>query len=878
MNSFLKCFLKDKENTYGVSWNNKRRFTIGAEIVYIIFFGIFLIAGFFFDNEVANGTIRFSVEEFHSLILSIIGIQATISTLSIALVALISNNISETYMGIAISHYYLNIRPWIFKQNRIIYCVMSLLSFNIYFYVKGRYNLIIFFFAATVCLVILSTIEIYALFRGVPIAKNEIKLFLLSNVNKQEMSGGKRFYKKKMKLFENFSDDWATKSPKQNHIDYEDYRDVFFGFFSSILLYNTDESLILLKECSAKEISSLLYSENDITQGKGIALFSEVYEKMWNFVIGKDYKRQYTKEFNLLGEVFETLKFACERMPIDTVDQFLKWKKNSEFISRVSFCIMTENTEAEDCSELQYNIRLSMLMGHILRYKCVRNKEELSPIISKWGSDMYDPYIDSSYNILNDRKSEFLWDKCKVHFNYFKGFNDNLFITPIIENVFYRGMGAAYSKKSDTEILYYLSVDCYLYYLAEKENESCINKELKEAANKILDDSRVRGLNEYYMTNIIRYLPDYKELENNLYQMLREHEKFPRFTNAKVMIMENVVREFYIFLALICNYKNFSNNQVFNLNENTFIYINQFLEGNEMITKKNLKRFYILFSNSRTGYDDSTLDKKIDEMYIMLEKELKQKYKLQEVSKAEQEQKNYEEVNVDGIINSIKSKIQIHMENTFGTLSFDTKEVYSKWTSRFNVLDINLFTDMIKEDVVDDMFANVDTTFVGNIITELLTRCAVSPKLKSSFKNDLEYIQYLRDNKLDILMGSEYVLKNNDYTYMNQFKNLEKNCNCIYTGYFNEKALAIRKGSLQIKFKSVDVVISSLVVSESVANYDEENNTYSYNVSNDIYLPFTKDELILYINNKRKLLNISIEVEVSVINSDIGRVIVRDDA
>ena len=56
-------------------------------------------------------------------------IDATILTLSIALIAMISGFLSESHMGISLSDYYLNIRPRIFKQ--IVIIILSLSYFAV---------------------------------------------------------------------------------------------------------------------------------------------------------------------------------------------------------------------------------------------------------------------------------------------------------------------------------------------------------------------------------------------------------------------------------------------------------------------------------------------------------------------------------------------------------------------------------------------------------------------------------------------------------------------------------------------------------------------------------------------------------------------------
>ena len=168
------------------------------------------------------------------------------------------------YLGIAVSDYYLNKRPFIFKQNRIIYIGLMLLVGSILSYSNDKYIWQYYFFTITVSLILLSVTEIYALFRGSASSKNEIQLFIECSIRK---SGN---VKKKQILFKNFIDDWTDKSADQNYKQYEKYKKTLFLFFSELVLYNEMEVLNDIKSGCASEILSLLNSREELIQGRGI--------------------------------------------------------------------------------------------------------------------------------------------------------------------------------------------------------------------------------------------------------------------------------------------------------------------------------------------------------------------------------------------------------------------------------------------------------------------------------------------------------------------------------------------------------------------------------------------------------------------------------
>lgn len=107
--------------------------------------------------------------------LVILQIQATVDTLTISIIALISGSVSDCNMGIVFTDYYLNIRPIIFKQKRIIISSLLLLVINIGFYIAECYCLVLWIFAGTIVLILMSINEIYLIFNGKRLAERETK-------------------------------------------------------------------------------------------------------------------------------------------------------------------------------------------------------------------------------------------------------------------------------------------------------------------------------------------------------------------------------------------------------------------------------------------------------------------------------------------------------------------------------------------------------------------------------------------------------------------------------------------------------------------------------------------------------------------------------
>lgn len=167
------------------------------------------------------GTIRDNID--HDFALVILQIQATVDTLTISIIALISGSVSDSNMGIVFSDYYLNIRPCIFKQRRIIVGSILLLIVNIGFYIMEWYCLLLLIFVVTIIFILISINEIYLVFNGKRLAEREIKDYICYVLSKE------CDYREKYTICMGLVDEWKNIIPSQSKENYESYKEVFIS-------------------------------------------------------------------------------------------------------------------------------------------------------------------------------------------------------------------------------------------------------------------------------------------------------------------------------------------------------------------------------------------------------------------------------------------------------------------------------------------------------------------------------------------------------------------------------------------------------------------------------------------------------------------------
>lgn len=106
------------------------------------------------------------IDDIKTLSLTIMQIQTTIGVLVITIVSLISGSATESYYGVSVCNYYLNIKPKILTFKRIIFATLILSLFSIITYAFELYTTILCIFIATLCNVMIAVDYVYSSFSG----------------------------------------------------------------------------------------------------------------------------------------------------------------------------------------------------------------------------------------------------------------------------------------------------------------------------------------------------------------------------------------------------------------------------------------------------------------------------------------------------------------------------------------------------------------------------------------------------------------------------------------------------------------------------------------------------------------------------------------
>ncbi|MFR3658663.1 MAG: hypothetical protein ACLTWK_10350 [Eisenbergiella sp.] len=169
------------------------------ELIGILGMAVSILIGAICDwNVLVEGNVLIPIDDIASFSLTILQIQATVGTLIFTIIALITGNISDSYMGVSISDFYLNIKPWKLTQKVLIVISLGLCLAGVILHSLGLYNVVFYLFIATLIATLISILEIYCAFKGGNNQNQEIESYvnymLESNIE----------YEKKLSIFKNF--------------------------------------------------------------------------------------------------------------------------------------------------------------------------------------------------------------------------------------------------------------------------------------------------------------------------------------------------------------------------------------------------------------------------------------------------------------------------------------------------------------------------------------------------------------------------------------------------------------------------------------------------------------------------------------------------
>lgn len=809
-------------------WIKRRKEISSVEIVAIVVAILLLLIGGVCDVVVKMGYILIHVKGFEDVSLAVLQMQASITVLTLSIIALLSGNISDSYIGVSVSSYFLEKRPPYLKQKRIIILEFILLLECLCDHLLGLYNLVIATFVVAIIFIAVSIYEVYSIYYGKGDTEEEIENYV------EYLFGEGKLYGEYGK---NFLKDWKANVEKQSTEEYDKYCELFLRLTNRILNKETDiKEVNSLNEDMAR---FLLTSDNENARIKGIKFVRECYEHMYRWLSGNE-EIQFESPFELIGRVSREWHSAVDRLEAEKIENLLNWENFSKLIIKIA----SWNAYSDQCGDGDINEvgRLAIGWGsYIARQKqkgnIVNNKVWERSADIKYGYHIWD-----TCNV----KREFYLEILAVRdFNLCYGYLLNGQSDLIKNMIFIGGIGEKYWIEDKTVVLVIMLVHCYMYYLAYRETPLCIDEKIQKNVKTVLSSPEVVGIVGSF----------YRKLDDNLLEplilqkmekILEKYELFPEHSNGKMMILRDVVRDYFLFSILYVNqYTPRRENLLEKLNFDIYqVYL--YMPDKQRLSKSFLELDQLFTQDSYSKEDRGT---KINGMINEFNKVMKEKYKKKIMKEAEKSQVKYESENEK---KEIEEKLKgIITDKITGLLMKESPNDYEiQRYKKILVFQCNDYTRWVNEHVGTDYCFYIISNFEKWLEKELKNTYKIESISEKQFESKEAFDKYLKENGFDVLIGSEEI-----------FEGIKSN-KIILPGF--GYGLATNRERFHLYIENVYVDVKSGTIEDTDAVKNDETRQYEYSPTNGVTISFDENELKSYIHNERKVIRVYFDVVLEV--------------
>ena len=775
-----------------------------------------------------------SIKDVENLFFTLFTVQASVSTVSIAIVSIINGLINEYTLGVSVSRFIMNLKPKLLKHNRLIVANLIICILNYFCLSHCLFNVCIALFVTSVIITVLMVKEVYIIFMGKNFVRKEIYEY----------------------VYENY--------------DFEILNDLNIELTSAIETGNTliiQEDFNAIKtifECEAKKSN---YQKTKIIEQLS-TIVCDAFEKI-------THKHNGSKNNQCLLTICEIYKIAnsAKEIPLHLdiweriVHDFFTALKdmnyeqiNENFVYYILHAELYKNLKGRKQEEIKNSsLRIYSSWGYsIIREENSKLTKDEQKIETK---SIYDGmqgllYYASEFDDESDIKELMTIELCYLH----KVMIDVGDVEGLKRHYF---DSIRYGLDKPEQPVIYVVTLIYLYYLSERE-PLVKGKKIQENARKIIEEFRTCNEYFYYHLNI-----------NNIAQtklsfvkkMIQNWEYFEE-SEAKTLITEDIVDDFFIFSVLSQSWQNSRISDMVDIlvPDSMFsIYNRYFSKDDGESLKKLYSQFEKLFSNEKET-------KEHVERIALLNDVFNERYKSEIIDKGQSE-KITEEQKLR-FEESIKNKIKDIVDTELKPFVFKFKkedEIINKENTLIyaSILSNYFFQqDAIEKYIEKHLHTRVIVTFIRSILSnidyiELSSKDKHKQKTLINAIGKLSLIPSVAIGNRENFWGDEeeqdllkkYIANMRRIKYPDGY-------NCFFI--LDEKLIEFSMENIRVEI--IDLPWEDI----KRKCKDEDSDVIKFNVTNNIYLPFTKSEIEEYITNTEKKVLVYGDIKVRVADDKVG--------
>ena len=287
------------------------RFLIIAILIAIPILGVIFDIGI----SLKQMPILVKIEDLREFSLVLIQIQATIVTLTLSVIGILSGFLSDFYMGISISYYFLEINPRPLTHKKIIYAEFLLLGVSLIAYTFSLYNFVAFIFITSLITIVLSIGEMYEVFKGKKHAEDTISKHVTDIFEKTQ----------NIEKIENYAREyiknWKAIAVSQSTEEFKEYYDVFFKLIFTLL---ERQEIDKINSYTEEVAVNLLQHDSQDCKLRGLLFVNDVYKKTREWIEKKveEEKKEYINQpIDLIDKVYASWYSALYSLDAEIVKQ-----------------------------------------------------------------------------------------------------------------------------------------------------------------------------------------------------------------------------------------------------------------------------------------------------------------------------------------------------------------------------------------------------------------------------------------------------------------------------------------------------------------------------------------------------------------------------
>ena len=774
------------------------------------------------------------------LLLTLFSVQASISTISIAVVSIITGVTNETIYGVSVSKYITSIKPKIFKHKFLIIASLVWIFGNYIFVSYNLFNCAIVSLLVSIVITIILVNNIAVIFRGKDFVRKEILHYikdyydegLINDLNgetidaietgaslilKRNYEAYKAILEKEIEKLTNQKDS-SAKSPIINQLT-NSISDVFE------IIVKTQDS----------------YKINDAT-----IFLCEIYD-----VANKDTNFPFYLQIweNISRTYFNGIKcLTYDQIREDGACWKLRYKLYQNIANRT-------DEELKECDLRMYSSWLCYAL-------CSKNKRFSAEEIKNIKKRTYlNAYHSATHTTCSKGVNDvYIKEVCRLH-KYFIDECDE----ESINELYFEELHSNINDNNSRTI--YLVTLIYLYYLSSRES-LIEGKDLQKCAQSVLKSNHGTNAFFFYHMNI----PDAAKESYKYIQSLMHLWEYMDFKEAKWMIIDTVILDFFVFTALNAVWKEEELAKVIDIlipNGTFSVYSRYFPTENLESIKSTYQKFNEIFSDK---LDDDSLNANV----LLLKSVFDKKYKTEEIADAESNPIT------EAMLGDFKEHC-LHTVTSYAVSQFSCFAFESGTTDEENPppvcekKNVTVFKTVVpsllfkKEEFssyfVDSIQQNLGVCFLNTIFQWLKHE-------EFSYKNRNKQ-QYLVDAiaqngiDVDIVVGDKNKRWNEDDKTL--LFNVIQTASELRFPHMNNYYFVLDSKLIEFSMSNFKVEFSDVELDELSDNLKkDEFGRIEYNITNQLFVPFDEAELKEYLHNIKRKVKITADIKYRISKDCVG--------